>query len=292
MEELNPLGSLANQTSAIQTINENYDKIEDGFEDTLSRTTGGAMQVPLDMNGNGIINLGPPVSSNDAARWVDVQEALTPEGVLIPSQTGNAGKYLQTNGTTLAWTAVTGNYVLRGNNGSDFTNIPLVRTNLGLGTMAVENVTSFARLSDAATRTGTSTFNNAVTFGGTADHRITGTFMTLTPESIGFRGVPTTPQDSNYTFVLNDSGQCRLHTSLSAHTFYVPSDTDVSYPTGTVLMVDNIGSGAVALVRNAGVALRREGSATNKDFSLAEWGVAVLRKRGPNSWVISGTNLT
>jgi hypothetical protein len=294
MVELNPLGSLANQTSAIQTLNENFDKIEAGFEDVVTLTEGGAMLSPLDMNGQRLLNLPSPRSANEPARWQDVTDSLTIEGVVVPSLDGNSGKFLQVDSgeEAVIWTDVTGNYVLQSNNGSDFDDVEAVRDNLGLGTMATANIDDYGSLSANVTRTGRTTLLNSITLAGTVDHRLTGTFDSLSAESVGFRGVPTDSQDSDYTFVLNDSGKCKYHTSGVPHTFSIPVDSSVAYPTGTIIIVDNVGSGTVTLNRQSGVALRREGSATDTNFSLAQWGVAVLRKRAANSWVVSGSNLS
>jgi hypothetical protein len=55
-------------------LNSNYAKIEDAFDNTLSRdgTAPNAMGAPLDMGSNRIINVGAPVDPNDAVRLADL----------------------------------------------------------------------------------------------------------------------------------------------------------------------------------------------------------------------------
>lgn len=62
-------------------------------------TVGLALRVPIDMNNNKITELATPTDSTDASTkgYVDG---------IIPSQTGNSGKFLTTNGTTVSWAAV------------------------------------------------------------------------------------------------------------------------------------------------------------------------------------------
>lgn len=56
---------------------------------------------------------------------------------------------------------------------------------------------------------------------------------------IGFRGVPQTVSNANYTFVLADKGQCRLKNNTSAVTYTVPPSV---FAAGDVLTVFNTGT--------------------------------------------------
>ncbi len=71
---LSDLASLANQTSAMATINANNALIEAAVENTLSLdgTTPNAMEAPLDMNSNRILNLPEPISENEPVRLQDM----------------------------------------------------------------------------------------------------------------------------------------------------------------------------------------------------------------------------
>lgn len=66
---LSDLTSLANETSAISTINANHTLIEAALENTLSRdgTSPNDMDADLDMNGNSILNLPTPTVDTEPA---------------------------------------------------------------------------------------------------------------------------------------------------------------------------------------------------------------------------------
>jgi len=100
---LNDVGSGYNLP---QVVNANNQATEAALENTLSRdgTAPNEMLASLDMNSNRIINLGSPVNNTDAARLVDVTGLVSIVNITAPSQTGNAGKSLTTNGTNVAWT--------------------------------------------------------------------------------------------------------------------------------------------------------------------------------------------
>lgn len=293
--ELDPIGSLENQTSAVQLLNENFDRIENAFENTFSRdgTTPNQLNSPLDANSQRITNVGAPVTGTDAARWIDISESFILQGYAVPSLSGNTNKILTNDGTTLTWTAalsIPGLGDLKStNNLSELTNLVTARTNLGLGTMAVEAVADFGKLGDNTTKTGNFTVTGQLTLGGTTDHRITSNPSALSVDSIGFRGVPPAQQDTDYTFVLNDAGKSKRHNSGTGHTFTVPPSV---FPEGTVLVVDNIGAGVVTVARGAGVTIRLQGSGTSQDVAVAQYGTIILRQISTNTWIASGANIS
>lgn len=88
-----------------QKHNSNYDLIEAAVENTLSRdgSTPNSMSTELDMNSQRIINLGAPSAGSDAARWIDVTDAVDLTGVAVPALTGNRGRFLKTDGASLSW---------------------------------------------------------------------------------------------------------------------------------------------------------------------------------------------
>lgn len=305
---LDDVASLQSESSALQTINTNAARTETALENTLSRdgTTPNQMGVELDMNDYRVINLGAPINGTDAARLIDVSEALSVDATLVPSMTGNTDKIMSNDGSILVWRLPSeipdlGDMVAA-NNLSDLASASSARTNLGLGTAALVNTgTSGATiplLNANNTHAGDNTFSGSnnitgtLSLSGTTDHRLLSAPTTLTAESIGFRGVPINTQDATYTAVLGDSGRCLLHTSASAHTWTIPPNASVAYPTGTVIVLANIGSGLTTIARGAGVSLRISGTATDQDVDIAQHGLASILKLDTNSWYISGTGVS
>lgn len=74
---LDALGSLTNEQTAVTTINSNSLRIEDAFDNTLSRdgTSPNTMGADIDMNSKRILNLPAPASDNEPARRIDVVTA-------------------------------------------------------------------------------------------------------------------------------------------------------------------------------------------------------------------------
>lgn len=303
------VGSLENQTTAVQALNENFGRIAAALENTFSRdgTAPNTMSADVDVNSRRIINLATPIKGSDAARLTDIADALAVDALtLIPALTGNANKMLSNDGAVLYWAAPSNipglGDVVAANNLSDLASIATARTNLGLGTAAVVNTgTSGATvpllnanntLSGNNTYSGTSSFTGAVSLAGTVDHRLTAAPTALTPESIGFRGAPTAAQDTDYTFVLGDAGRMKLHSSGSGHAYTIPTNASVAFPTGTVILLSNIGAGSVTLTRSGGVTLRRAGISTDANVTFAQWGFASLVKIDTNVWLVSGTGLS
>jgi len=295
--ELDPVGSLENQTSAIQVLNENFGRIEDALENTLSRNGAGPNQLSanLDFNGNRGTNLGTPIAGTDAARLIDLQDVVGVSVLVVPSLAGNSNKVLSTDNSVLVFkdpATFAGVGDMKLVNALAGINQTTARTNLGLGTMAVEAASDYGKMNVNITRTGGLTQTGQLVLNGVADHVLISSPDNLSDGSLGYRGIPQETKDVAYTFVLGDSGKSKLHTSATAHIYTVPNNATVLYPIGTILIVDNTGTGAVTINRGVGVVLRIAGLATDQNIAVAQWGSVYLRKIGTNTWVASGVNIS
>jgi len=136
-----PLSTITSGYGTVDALNANFDAIEDAFDNTLSRDgdTPNQMSANLDMNGFLILNQGNPITVegfNWEGQWLtatayQVGDVIQQEGsayvcvvahtssvfatdlsafrwqlvaqVNFPTQTGNSGKYLSTDGSLASW---------------------------------------------------------------------------------------------------------------------------------------------------------------------------------------------
>lgn len=98
------LTDYASDNNIVVPANANNAAIEAAFENTLSRdgSTPNSMSAPLDMNSNRILNLPQPLGPNDPARLSDLT-GVTLVSQALPTQVGQSGKSLSTNGSVLTW---------------------------------------------------------------------------------------------------------------------------------------------------------------------------------------------
>lgn len=148
----------------------------------------------------------------------------------------------------------------------------------GIAAGATANSTDAALVS-RANHTGTQTAATVSDFNAAADARIA-------------LGIPVNTQNANYTLVLTDAGKAVVKDNGTAYAWTIPPNSTVAFPIGTMITarVKNA-AGAITLTRGTGVVLRKAGSATDGNLTLAVWGMVTLLKEGTNDWVASGTGI-
>src|SRR5258705_3141327 len=100
---LTDLANLENETTAVNSINNNNAILETAFDNTLSRdgTTPNQMTSTFDMNSNRIINLPQPVGATEPARLTDLDALSTVGGTFTPLPVGGTtNQVLQKNSGT------------------------------------------------------------------------------------------------------------------------------------------------------------------------------------------------
>lgn len=100
---LSNLANLQNETTAVNTINNNNATIVAAIDNTLSRdgTSPNQMSAALDMNSNHILNLPKPTSNFDAVRLIDLSTSPNPGITVSPLPAGGtSGQFLYKNSST------------------------------------------------------------------------------------------------------------------------------------------------------------------------------------------------
>lgn len=314
MVKITPLSDLANlqsETTAVSTINTNNQRIEDALANTLSRdgSTPNTMSANLDLNSYRILNLPAAVADTEPVRKAEFDAAVVGLDVALLEEAvaavdtvttardeavqaaEDAASYIGSATSAQTWTTgrtftytgdVTG--VSGSVNGSANVSIAL--------SIAADTV------SDTELTTGAAVANIGYTPANKAGDTFTGQVIlpsnltSLNQYSAGFLAVPVETKDADYTFVMNDSGRMKRHTSATGHAFTIPPNSSVAFPVGTVLLVRNIGSGVVTLTRGSGVALRIPGSATDGNKSVAQWGYVSILQEATDVWVATGTGIS
>lgn len=110
--------------------------------------------------------------------------------------------------------------------------------------------------------------------------------------SVGFRGLPVVSIDADRTFGLTDSGKMIRLTGVTARTWTIPPVGSVGFPIGTVIVLRNTSTAALALARGSGVQLRIAGSATDANRSITPHGLVTITHEASNVWVASGLGVS
>lgn len=101
----NTFTSLANETSFINNLNENFADLEAQIDLLLSRDgeAPNTLTAPLDINSQRVINVLDGTAETDAVNVRQLQGLTAVTTIPIPSQTGNTSRVLQTDGTVVSW---------------------------------------------------------------------------------------------------------------------------------------------------------------------------------------------
>lgn len=160
----------------------------------------------------------------------------------------------------------------------DAVNAATARTNLGLGTMAVETAANYALLASPAL-TGTPTAPSAVAYADSTQIATTAhVYDTVTT-------VPENAQTgTTYTLALADAGKAVTLSNAAAITLTIPTNASVAFPVDTRIDLIQYGAGQVT-VGGAGVTIRSSGS---KLKLTGQYSGATLWKRDTDEWVLIG----
>ena len=318
MAKIAPLSDVVNlqsETAAVQTINENSDKIAAAFQNTLSRdgSTPNTMGASLDMNGNRILNVGVPVAAGDAVSKGYVDQALgglspdlatdienLPQMVEDAQQAAldaaasaeEAAGYVGAAVSAPKWT--TARIITATGDVSGVSPAWDGSTNLSFNLSIASGAVTASKLSGGAaiSNIGYTPLNVA---GGTLQGQVVNNHVptsSLDGFAVGFRGIPIRYQSADWAFVLDDCGKMVRHDSPTGHVYGISHTSVTPYPVGFAVMVRNVGTGPVLLYRAPGVVLLKDGSGTDANVTVAQWGKATLIHEGSNIWTVGGSGIS
>ncbi len=135
-------------------------------------------------------------------------------------------------------------------------------------------------------------FINSAGAGGaiTAATITTTGIATANGQELGFRRVPITAQNANYTAVADDSGRCRSKTGTTAWTYTINNSV---FAAGDVLTLTNQGAtGNITIAAGSGVTLRLGGTATTGSRTVAPFGVANIYMQSATVGIVTGAGVS
>ena len=147
---------------------------------------------------------------------------------------------------------------------------------------------------DSAGNTVAGTVGSGLTISGTTVSvdstvaTLTGT-QTLTNKTLTDPKVSVTNNaqtGTSYTGVLSDASKAVTMDNASANTFTIPTNASVSYPTGTVIVVQQIGAGTTTITGASGVTVN--GVSAGSGDLAAQWSAVSLLKTATNTWLAMG----
>lgn len=323
MAKIAPLSAVVNlqsEESARATINDNFSKITDAIENTVSRdgSTPNALESELDMDDHRILNVGDPVAGGDAVNLAYVTELL--DGIdtallgdindlptlvadaetaaaqaiaardLAEDYRDQAAGFIGSATSAARWTS--GRTITITGDAAGVSNPWDGSVNLSFSITISNGSVTGAKLASGAvvTNLGYTPVNKA---GDTltGDVRLDYTPTTLFDNSVGYRGVPVDTQDLSYQFVMADSGRMKRHTAGSPCTYIVPDNATVPFPIGTILVVRNVGAGQTFIGQGGSTELRLPGVGSTGNRILNQWGFCTIVKEGVDQWIIQGQGL-
>lgn len=207
--------------------------------------------------------------------------------ISLPTQTGNAGKYLTTDGTNASWATIPGGYTAPTLGSTVLTSGATILTVAGL-TLTAPTINGGVHVLGT-----TSSSTDASISWDTTNKKIkvgAGTYNGQATQSIDFApstlNISTPTFTTNiYTAVLSDKDKwLELSNGSNAGTFTVPTDASQAFPYGSQINLIQTGAGQITIAGASGVTV----NGTPGLKFRAQWSSVTLIKRGLNLWVAIG----
>lgn len=91
---------------------------------------------------------------------------------------------------------------------------------------------------------------------------------------------------TTYTLVLGDRAKTVTMNNASSNTLTIPTNASVAFPTGTAIVVRQIGAGTTTISATTGVTL--DGTSAGSAAISSRYKAAVITKIDSNTWYIDG----
>lgn len=120
-----------------------------------------------------------------------------------------------------------------------------------------------------------------------SDYFTAGQAATLQTQVDNLVDVPVNAKSAAYTLALSDRGK-DIYTNS---TVTIPTNANVAFPVGTVIMITSSIAGDITINPASGVTLRWEGDGATGQRTLENYGSARIHKKATNTWCIGGAGL-
>ncbi len=197
---------------------------------------------------------------------------LNTASAALPSQSGNDGRFLTTNGSVASWSDLSSQINSASAAAASYTDSEIS----SLIDSAPGNLNTLGELAAA--------IDNDFDFHNT----ISNTYLTQANAAIQYspRLFVENIQSSDYTLQLSDINKVIAMDNSASATVIVPLNSTVAFPIGTVINVYRMNEGLVFVSpEDESVVVHNDGYIYNL------YGEVSLRKRGLNEWVLSGNVL-
>jgi len=89
---------------------------------------------------------------------------------------------------------------------------------------------------------------------------------------------------TTYTLVIGDAQYCVEMNNAASNTLTIPPSSSVAFPTGTTILIRQMGAGQTTIAAGAGVTIRTPESLKIRK----QYGQVVIHKRDTNEWCLEG----
>lgn len=94
--------------------------------------------------------------------------------------------------------------------------------------------------------------------------------------------------NASRSIAISDADATLVHNDGSNYSYTLDPNSTTAYPNGFEFTVVNTGAGTTTVARGAGVALRKAGSSTNADITVAQWGQWTIKHISSDEWLAVG----